>query len=214
IGITTSDNGNWLRLPADKKYYIDINVSKETTLDLKMAEWQVYDGKEVRTETKDSKYNWTGLKMKPGKKVRWVFEAVPAGSDGSYPIASKADYYIEFMYTLTFELNGGTMWDETGTVTADYAGGTVINMPEPERDGYTFKYWKGSKYEAGDEYTVNEDHTFSAVWEKDKASGSDKDKSKGADTGDSTKILSWTALFMASLLGCLITLIKRRKRSL
>ena len=30
-------------------------------------------------------------------------------------------------------------------------------MPEPSREGYIFKYWKGSRYKAGQEYKVTED---------------------------------------------------------
>ena len=185
-------------------------MSDETSVDLRMAEWSVYDGKEVRTETSDSKYNWTGLKMKPGQKVRWVFEAVPAGSDGKYALPSTADYYIQYMATIKFELNGGTMWDQTGTVTREYAAGEVITMPKPSRKGYTFRYWKGSKYEAGARYEVTEDHSFEAVWKKNVTGGS---SGSGADTGDHTDVALWTVLLAASLSAMLLmALIRLRRR--
>jgi len=203
IGITTSDNGNWLRIPADKKYFIDINVSGETSLDLKMTEWRIYDGKEVRTETSDSRYNWKSLKMKPGRKVRWVFEAVPAGSGGKYELPSTADYYIQYVATITYDLNGGTMWEQTGTVSKDYEVGETIKMPKPERKGYTFKYWKGSKYEAGESYTVTDDHTFTAVWEKG---------SGAANTGDHTDITMWALVLAASVLATALMMIIRVRR--
>ena len=203
IGITTSDNGNWLRIPADKKYFIDINVSGETSLDLKMTEWRIYDGKEVRTETSDSRYNWKSLKMKPGRKVRWVFEAVPAGSGGKYELPSTADYYIQYVAAIAYDLNGGTMWEQTGTVSKDYEVGETIKMPKPERKGYTFKYWKGSKYEAGESYTVTDDHTFTAVWEKG---------SGAANTGDHTDITMWALVLAASVLAAALMMIIRVRR--
>ena len=39
---------------------------------------------------------------------------------------------------------------------------TIIDAPD--RDGYTFTYWKGSSYQPGDKYTVTGDHTFTAQW--------------------------------------------------
>ena len=71
---------------------------------------------------------------------------------------------------LTFELAGGTLDGKTGTITIEVNVGDVIRLPgAPAREGYTFLYWKGSRYEAGAEYTVEGDHTFTAVWEEDKA---------------------------------------------
>lgn len=202
IGITTSDNGNWLRLPADKKYFIDLDVSKETTLDLRMAEWSINDDKEVRIETSDKKYNWTGLKMKPGKKVRWVFEAVPAGSDGSYKLPSTAAYYIQYLATITFDLNGGKLWKQSGKVTKEYAIGDTIKMPKPTRKGYTFKYWKGSKYKAGAKYKIKGDHTFKAVW----------GKGSGVDTGDHNDLTTWMLVMAVSLMTILLMAVLRLRR--
>ena len=91
IGITTSDNGNWLRLPVDKSYSIEINVSSDTILGLKTAEWSVYDGKEVRTVTNDEKYDWSKLSVKSDETVSWVISAV----DADYSLPSQASYYIE-----------------------------------------------------------------------------------------------------------------------
>ena len=45
--------------------------------------------------------------------------------------------------------------------------GDTITLPSAlVREGYTFLYWKGSKYDPGDSYTVDGDHTFTAMWEK------------------------------------------------
>ena len=69
-------------------------------------------------------------------------------------------------YTISYDLNGGTMDGKTGIVTVDIEEGTVITLPTPSREGYAFDYWEGSKYYAGDSYTVTEDHTFTAQWKE------------------------------------------------
>ena len=72
--------------------------------------------------------------------------------------------------TLTFDLAGGTLEGKTGKITIEANVGDTIKLPDtPTREGYTFQYWKGSRYEAGADYKVEGDHTFTAVWEKNKA---------------------------------------------
>ena len=95
--------------------------------------------------------------------------------------------------TLTFDLAGGTI-DGKETLTIKANVGDVITIPEaPVRDGYTFKYWKGSEYYPGDKYKVEGDHTFTAVWEKstkesenntDGNATNDKDNSNNSDGSD------------------------------
>ncbi|MDO5118196.1 MAG: InlB B-repeat-containing protein [Eggerthellaceae bacterium] len=69
--------------------------------------------------------------------------------------------------TITFDLAGGTLDGKTGTITVTAIVGETINLLDaPVRDGYTFKYWKGSEYKAGVEYVVEGDHSFTAEWEK------------------------------------------------
>ncbi len=94
--------------------------------------------------------------------------------------------------TITYDLNGGVLDGKTGTVTASYDEGTVIKLPRPSREGYTFKYWKGSEYQAGQEYKVVEDHTFTAQWQKVGPSG--------PDTGDDFGLKLWIILMAVSLL--------------
>ena len=99
---------------------------------------------------------------------------------------------------------------KTGTVTEKIGEGTVITLPKPSRDGYTFDYWEGSKYNAGDKYTVNGDHTFKAVWKaadsgggttpSGDSSGSGK-SSKGTKTGVENDLVFWILLMTASLAG-------------
>ena len=97
-------------------------------------------------------------------------------------------------------------WNEkwqTGIITKQYNEGEVIKLPQPQREGYTFEYWKGSEYKAGDEYTVKEDHTFVAVWKKA--------VKKPVNTGDTNHSQIWRMLMMASL-GMFITLAVIRRR--
>ena len=69
-------------------------------------------------------------------------------------------------FTLTLNLNGGTLDGQTGTITIVLNDGSVFVLPLPTREGYRFLYWLGSIYYAGDEYLVVAGHTFTAVWEK------------------------------------------------
>jgi len=68
---------------------------------------------------------------------------------------------------LTFDLDGGALDGRTGSITVSANVGDEIKIPAaPTREGCTFKYWKGSQYNPGDKYTVEGDHTFTAVWEE------------------------------------------------
>ena len=69
--------------------------------------------------------------------------------------------------TLTFNLNGGTLDGKTGSFTIKAKVGDTIKLPgAPKREGYTFRFWKGSEYKAGADYKVKGDHTFTAEWVK------------------------------------------------
>ena len=102
-------------------------------------------------------------------------------------------------YTITYDLNGGTLDGQTGIVTKKIDAGTVITLPAPARDGYTFDYWEGSKYNAGDKYTVTGDHTFKAVWKT--GAGGDGKKGSGTKTGDENALGAWIVLMLAALAG-------------
>ena len=68
--------------------------------------------------------------------------------------------------TITFDPAGGKLNGKDGPVSVKCAYGLSITIPDaPEREGYTFLYWKGSEYYPGQEYTVTGDHTFVARWE-------------------------------------------------
>jgi len=65
--------------------------------------------------------------------------------------------------TLTFDLAGGTLDGKTGKITMEANVGDTVKLPKaPTKDGYAFKFWKGSEYAAGAEYKVEGDHAFAA----------------------------------------------------
>ena len=118
-------------------------------------------------------------------------------------------------FVLTFKLNGGTLDGKTTVVYKGYKDGTTITMPLPTRAGYRFLYWEGSKYYAGQEYTITEDHTFTAVWEKiatptpaPKTGG--KTAPKTPATGDPTT-LAWAGVLAAGAASTLLGKAARRR---
>ena len=71
-------------------------------------------------------------------------------------------------HTITFDLGGGTLAGRTGVIEIEAEEGSTIIVPAaPTREGFTFRYWKGSVYYPGDLYVVSGDHTLTAVWEVD-----------------------------------------------
>ena len=121
--------------------------------------------------------------------------------------------------TVTFDLNGGTLDGQTGTVVKKYENGTVITLPAPVRDGYTFDYWEGSRYNAGDKYTVDGDHTFTAVWKTGAGGGSDSGTGSGSSsgksgvkTGDDNALAAWIVLLLAALGGTTGMVFARKRK--
>lgn len=118
-------------------------------------------------------------------------------------------------YTITYDLSGGTLDGQTGIVTKKADAGATITLPAPKRDGYTFDYWQGSKYKAGEKYTVNGDHTFKAVWKT--AAGGDGSRGgsskKGVNTGDENTLGAWIALLAAALGGTAGMVFARKRKS-
>ena len=125
-----------------------------------------------------------------------TYEATPVPPAPAPAPAEKA--------TLTFDLSGGTLDGKTGSITVEANVGDTIKLPAaPTREGYTFKYWKGSQYAAGADYKVEGDHTFTAVWAKDASSDSSDSgkKSPLPATGDdnSAALTLCTHMALASL---------------
>lgn len=71
-------------------------------------------------------------------------------------------------YTITFDLNGGTLNGRTESIVMEASENETITIIEaPVKDGYSFVCWKGSEYQPGDQYVVEADHTFIAQWKKE-----------------------------------------------
>jgi uncharacterized repeat protein (TIGR02543 family) len=127
---------------------------------------------------------------------------------------------------LKFDPNGGT-WKDGGSDIKKYEADLEKQFDvigAPKRDGYTFICWRGSRYQPGQKYLVDSDHTFTAEWKKNDSddpgngsndSGNDagKDHGKsgnGARTGDTTTLLP-LLLFMLASGGALTALAVRRR---
>ena len=109
---------------------------------------------------------------------------------------------------ISYDLNGGTLDGKTGIITEKHKVGEVITvMKAPERKGYKFSYWKGSKYHPGDKFKVAEDHTLTAVWKKDNGNGHGRN---GPSTGD-TNVMPWLVLLLGSLTALTGLSLKRRR---
>ncbi|NLD87475.1 MAG: InlB B-repeat-containing protein [Clostridiales bacterium] len=69
--------------------------------------------------------------------------------------------------TVKFNLKGGTLDGQTGTITKTYMLNETINLLQaPTRVGYEFLYWNNvENYPAGASYTVTGNTTFTAKWE-------------------------------------------------
>lgn len=88
---------------------------------------------------------------------------------------------------LTYDPAGGTFEGDQGPYVVKVSVGDEVKIPAaPTREGYTFLYWKDAdlKYNPGDKYKVEGDHTFTAVWKK---KSDDTNKDDGKNKGDDKK---------------------------
>lgn len=109
------------------------------------------------------------------------------------------------LYTISFDLDGGTLDGETGVVTKVLEENEVIVLGKPTKEGYEFQYWEGSKYFAGEKYQVTGDHKFTAVWKKN---------TPAPDTGDNSSLALYSSMLTVSLITAMSVLILSRKRRL
>ena len=108
---------------------------------------------------------------------------------------------------ITYDPNGGVFRGSTDPTDIEYRYKDVIKIAEaPKRDGYTFLYWKGSEYQPGDPYTVWENHTFVAQWDKEEtpiAPEEDSDtpsKSGGIGTGDPSHLNNYLVMLLSMII--------------
>ena len=104
---------------------------------------------------------WTGtadadFTISNNKQIRWTSIVVTYTSGGTPPSTT---------YTVTYDCNGGTSGCPEN-VTGIEAGTTITLANAPTKTDYDFAGWNdgNNTYDAGDEYTVNGDVTFTAQW--------------------------------------------------
>ena len=114
----------------------------------------------------------------------------------------------EVPYAITYDLNGGTYQGSSDNIVEHHNRGDEIEIhPASVREGYNFLYWKGSEYQPGDKYTVDDDHVFVAQWEQAPGPGPRPSPGPDPDTGD---VISPMLLLILALLALLSLAILRR----
>ena len=218
--ITVTNDGN---IPVT-----DIVVTDELTGD----EWKVDSLEPGKSKEYTASYTVTEADAE-AKEVVNVATATGKSTDPDHPDVPATDGTatdpvapiepVPSTYEIRYKLNGGTYDGSTDDIVEEYPEGTVISIHDaPERDGYTFDYWKGSEYQPGDQYTVTGDHVFEAQWkkadDKKKHSSHDDDDDddghhhrKSAPTGDNSNAALWIALVLLAALGVVGTIIYRRR---
>lgn len=166
--IMDSDGNYYINVPKGGGVYLSVSLEKEkyeikfvddddTELqkeELEYGDTPVFKGQEPTKEsTAQFDYEFIG----------WNPEINPVTGEVTYKAAYKA---TTRSHSISFDLDGGTLDGQTGTYTLDVEYGSIITLGTPTKDGYEFLYWQGSKYYAGDKYTVQDGHTFKAIWRK------------------------------------------------
>jgi hypothetical protein len=87
VCITSCDTGNWLRLPLGEDYKVSFNVSKDSSVDLKIADYSQAEAEAVRIVRNDNNFNWTGLAVKAADGYTLNIPAANC-DEGQYDITS------------------------------------------------------------------------------------------------------------------------------
>lgn len=160
------------------------------------------------------------LSRNPGEdKGDYTIVASGNKEQGNYEVTyTNGTFTIDDGFTLKFDLDGGTINGNPGPI--EYTGldeGDEIIVPgPPEKEGYEFLYWEGSRYYPGDKYVVHGPHRFTAVWKETSVIAEDSTKSNSLfRTGDdniSRWILAAIIIVVGVISGTLIVVIKRKHR--
>ncbi len=109
---------------------------------------------------------------------------------------------------VTFDFNGGVIGADCGPKTIAVEKGALITLLEaPYKQGHTFLYWGESRYQPGNAYKVEDNHTFTAVYAPDNAGSAPKPENPAhvgnalPSTGDdfTAPILALMALISGTL---------------
>ena len=140
--------------------------------------------------------------------------------DYAWGTAAVEDTYRENTYTVTFDTDGGSKIDAQEVE----ENGTATKPADPTKDGYTFKGWQldGKDYDFATPVTA--DITLKAVWEKveepapeqptnpDQPANPEKPADESPKTGDSTQILLYGALLIASA-SAVVVMTKKKEQA-
>jgi hypothetical protein len=152
--------------------------------------------------------NWTEDGEEVSTDAKFSFEVTRDHALVAHFVAEPAPEKCKVIY----DPNGGTINGKKEKLVIETTVGEVITIREaPKREGYTFKYWKGSKYYPGDKYTVPGDHTFVAQWEKKSSPTPSKSKTIPS-TGDDSKplVMLLSAMGLMSLLAIALAVPRMR----
>ena len=192
--------GEKVKLKMDSKgnYYIDVPKGGGVYLSVELGKekydvvFENEDGTELQSEKMEYGDTPEYKGEEPEKESTAQYSYTFAGWEPEInPVTGDITYKAVFdevlnKYDISFDLGGGTLDGESGTVVKNYDYGTVFELPAPVREGYRFLYWKGSQYNAGDSYTVDGAHTFTAVWEKIEEKKEETKPSNGGDNSGSS----------------------------
>ena len=158
----------------------------------------VYKGKTpVKEATAQCTYTFDG----------WDQDIVPVTGAASY----KAKYTSTVnKYTITFKLDGGMLDGHTGEITREAEYGETIVLPEPTREGYAFDYWEGSKYQAGDNFAVTGEHTFTAKWKTTETASDVSGQETAGHRSPILLIAVWIVVLLAATTVAVIVNKKKR----
>ena len=142
ITVTQTKGGSVSASPSEANYRNEIELTSTPHTGYEFEEWMVITDNEESVSVADSKF------IMPPDNVTVTAKFVP------------------LQYTVTFDADGGTPAPTELRVTYD---AKYANLPNVEKEGYTFLYWKhedGSKVTNETEVKTARHHILTAVWEE------------------------------------------------